>query len=62
MKGYEMRFNVYANSQEEADQASEAVKAFVTQLAMKGVAVTAEKITAAVGKWKDSYFVTNYFK
>lgn len=62
MKGYEMRFNVYANSQGEADKASEAVKAFVTQLAMKGVAVTAEKIAAAVEKWKDSYFVTNYFK
>lgn len=62
MKGYEMRFNVYANSQGEADQASEAVKAFVTQLAMKGVAVTAEKIAAAVEKWKDSYFVINYFK
>ena len=62
MQGYEIRFNVYANSQEEADQASAAIKGFITENARKGIAVTARKLTEAVGRWKDSYFVTNYFK
>jgi len=62
MGGYEVRFNVYANSQEEADRASEAVKAFISEKARIGVAVTAERIVSAISKYKDNYFVTNYFK
>ena len=62
MQGFEVRFNVYANSQEEADRATEAIKAFITAKAMQGIAVTADRIVAAVEKYKDNYFVTNYFK
>ena len=62
MHGFEMKFNVYANSQEEADRASAAVKGFVSAMAEKGIAVTADKIAAAVERWKGNYFVTNYFK
>ena len=62
MGGYEVKFNVYANSQEEADRASEAVKAFISAKARLGVAVTAERIVSAISKYKDNYFVTNYFK
>lgn len=62
MKGHEVRFNVYAESQEEADFASATVKQFITELAQKGVPVTANKIAEAVQKWKGSYLVTNYFK
>lgn len=62
MKGFELRFNVYADSQKEADAASEAIKAFISGMAQKGVAVTATKITEAITRWKDNYFVTNYFK
>lgn len=62
MGGFEIRFNVYANSQDEADRATDAIKAFINAKASQGVAVTADKIAAAVNKYKDNYFVTNYFK
>lgn len=62
MSGFEIKFNVYAESQEEADRATAAIKEFIGAKAMQGVAVTAEKITAAVNKYKDNYFVTSYFK
>jgi len=62
MKGFEIKFNVYANSQEEADLACSSVKAFISELAQKGIAVSANKITEAVGKWKDNYFVASFFK
>ena len=62
MQGYEVKFNVYAESQEEADQMTEAVKGFISDMAKKGVAVTATKLSHAISKWKDSYFVLNYFR
>ncbi len=62
MGGYEIRFNVYAESQAEADAASAAIKQFISAKARTGIAVTAVKLTEAVEKWKDNYFVNNYFK
>lgn len=62
MQGYEVRFNVYANSQEEADFASTLIKQFITEQAQKGVAVTASKIAEAVEKWKGNYFVSSFFR
>lgn len=60
MKGFEIRFNVFADSQEEADRATLALRSFVDGKAREGVAVTADKIARAVEKWKDNYFVNNY--
>ena len=57
-----MKFNVYAESQEEADEAVSEIKQFISSMALKGKAVTARKITDAVRRFKDSYFVTSYFK
>ena len=62
MKGYPIQFNVFAETQEEADRASAAIKDFISFQAGKGVAVTANKLTEAARKWKDNYFVTSYFK
>ena len=62
MQGFEVKFNVYAETQGEADLASEAIKAFISEMAQKGIAVTANKLTEAVRKWKGNYFVSNYFK
>ena len=62
MSGFEIKFNVYANTKEEADRAAEAIKAFINAKAKQGIAVTADKITEAVSRYKDNYFVTNYFK
>lgn len=62
MQGFEIRFNVYAESQAEADAATEAIKAFISARAKEGVAVTARKLTDAVARYKDNYFVTQYFR
>ena len=62
MKGFPVQFNVYAETQAEADAASEAIKTFISAQAEKGVAVTAIKVAEAVRRWKDNYFVTSYFK
>lgn len=62
MQGFEIRFNVYANSQQEADEATASIKQFISEMAVQGKAVTAKKIDDAVKKYKSNYFVTNYFK
>ena len=62
MQGYEIKFNVYADSQEEADFATKAIKDFIGDKAGKGIPVTASKIAEAITRWKDNYFVTNFFK
>ena len=66
MGGYEVRFNVYANSQAEADAVSQAVIALINENAKKGVAVSASKILEAISRWGESPFIknriTNYFR
>ena len=62
MQGYEIRFNVYADSQAEADKASDAIKAFISARASEGIAVTANKLADAVARYKDNYFVSQYFR
>ena len=57
-----MEFNVYAETQEQADAASRAIRDFITANAQKGVAVTATKLTEAIARWSDSIIVSNYFK
>ena len=59
MKGYEVKFNIYANSQEEANLASQAIKAFISEHAKQGRAVTAVKVADAIGKWKNNVLVRN---
>ena len=61
MKGFQVTFNVYANSKEEAEAASKALRTFVDDQAKQGRAVTAQKITDAINKYKNNYFVTSYF-
>ena len=62
MKGYSVQFNIYAESQEEADRASTAIKQFISEKAASGIAVTANKVSEAIGRFKDNYFVTQFFK
>lgn len=62
MQGFEVKFNVYADSKDEAEMASAALRSFVDGYARRGIAVTANKIVSAVNKWKENIFVTNYFK
>ena len=66
MQGYEVKFNVYANSQAEADALTRAVKEFISDHARQGVAVTATKLTTAIRRFCESPItrnrVTNYFR
>lgn len=62
MSGHEVKFNVYANTQDEADAASAAIKTFINSMAQRGVAVTADKLTTAINRWQNNPFVINYFK
>lgn len=66
MQGFEVKFNVYANSQAEADELTRAVKDFISDHARHGVAVTATKLTSAIRRFGESPItrnrITNYFK
>lgn len=57
MQGYEVKFNIYAESQEEADTVSQLFKGFVNENARSGIAVTAAKIQEAFRRWGSNPFV-----
>lgn len=59
MRGYEVKFNVYAESQDEADAVSQAFKDLISDNARKGVAVTAARIVEAVRRWGNNQFIRN---
>jgi hypothetical protein len=59
MKGYEIKFNIYADTPEEVDAARLAIVSFIAQHAQSGRAVTAKKIAEAVSKWDKNPFVKN---
>lgn len=59
MGGYEVKFNIYAESQEEADAVSAAFKEFIDSQARSGIAVTATKVTDAVRRWGGNPMVRN---
>ena len=61
MKGYELKFSVYAEAQEEADEAVEEIRAFISRMALEGRAVTAKRIAEAIRRYGDSYFLKSYF-
>lgn len=66
MQGYEVKFNIYAESQEEADAVSQAFKDIITENARQGVAVTAAKVNEAIRRWGGNTFlrtrIMNYFR
>jgi len=57
MKLYEVKVNVYADDERQAQAAEEALNSFVTELRAKGRAVTAQKLAEAVGKWQRNAIV-----
>lgn len=62
MEGYKIQFNIYANSQEEADAVSRIFAQFVNDNAKEGRAVTAQKLLSVVSKWGTNPIVKNYFR
>lgn len=59
MNGYEIKFNIYADSPEEVEAARMSIVSFINQHAQHGRAVTARKITEAVSRWDKNPFVKN---
>ena len=59
MKGYEIKFNVYADSEAEADDARKAIVDFIAEHASHGRAVTGRKLAEAVRGWKNKPIVRN---
>lgn len=66
MKGYEIKFNIYAESEQEAGEARRAIVGFIDEHAREGRAVTGRKITEAISHWKDNIIVqkriVNHFR
>lgn len=62
MKGFQVSFNVFANSQEEADKASMVIRKFVDDNARQGIAVTANKLIEALNKYGNNMFVNSYLR
>lgn len=62
MQGHKIEFNVFAESQMEADAVSKAIGDFVNGCAKEGVAVTANRLLSIISKWGNSSIVRNYFK
>ena len=59
MKGFEIKFNIYANNKEEVEQARKAIVDFIDTQAKCGRAVSATRIAEAVSKWDKNPFVRN---
>lgn len=57
MEGYRISFNIYADSEDEAKQAEQAIINFITAHAQEGRAVSAQKITSALSQWEKNPFV-----
>jgi hypothetical protein len=66
MKGFPITFNIYAESEQEAEEARMAIVAFIGQHARQGRAVTGRKIAQAIANWDKNLIVKNqiinYFK
>lgn len=59
LHGYEIKFQVYADSPEEVEAARLAIVSFINQHAQQGRAVTARKVNEAVSSWDKNPFVRN---
>ena len=59
MKGYEIKFNIYAEDENEANEARTAIIGFITEHAQAGRAGTGKKITTALSNWKSNAIVKN---
>ena len=59
MKLYNVTIPVYADSEEDAQQASSALSRFVGEVKEQGRAVTAKGLANAAGRWQSNAFVKN---
>lgn len=59
MKGIEIKFNIYAESEDDAELARKAIVSFISENANEGRAVSASKIAKAISMWKSNIFIKN---
>lgn len=59
MKGYKIEFQIYADSEQEVEDAKKAIIMFISELANCGRAVTGKKIAESLPRWKENVFVRN---
>jgi hypothetical protein len=59
MNGYEIKFNIYAEDEQEVAMAREAIVYFINAHAQRGRAVTGRKIAEAVARWDRNPFIKN---
>ncbi len=62
MQPYQAKFFIYAESEAEVAELEKALYDFVNAKREQGVAVRAAKLTEALTKYKDNYFVTNFLR
>ena len=59
LQGYKIEFNIYAESQAEADAARQAIVGFISQHARQGRSVTGRKVAEAISRWDKNALVKN---
>lgn len=62
MKPYKITLYVYAETPKEAETAEKALYDFVKGKYERGVLVRADKITEALRRFADNFFLTNFLK
>lgn len=62
MKPYKITLYVYAETHKEAEDAEKALYDFVKGKYERGVLVRADKITEALRRFADNFFLTNFLK
>lgn len=59
MQVSKITFNVWAESEAEAEELSRAIGAFIDEQGQQGRRVTAKKLTEAISRWKENPLVRN---
>ena len=66
MNVYPITIKIYANDEQEAQRAQQALGQFVNDMGALGIPVTGDKVAEAMPKWKDNALVRqqviNHFK
>jgi hypothetical protein len=62
MKPIKVSFYVYVDDDSEATELTQSLHDFVEDKRRIGIAVTAKKLTEALNKFKNNFFVNNFLK
>lgn len=62
MKAYKATIDIYAENENEVAEFEKMFYDFVNEKRNQGVVVSAKKVSDALSKFKNNFFVTNYLK